>query len=556
MEKFSVLFKSYESVYAQGSPVIISARALIKNNESGKVFVQLKFKNITEKIINAVKVDVECFDAFGNELEGIQGFDYLELCAKRNDDFGNKKLIPLSNANTRSFKVKCTEVLYSDGSSAECDEFEEWTIIPEQIDLESKLGTELATQYRREVLEKAVYVPDSEKDIWRCTCGSINKKSETVCNLCGCGWIEQYMALDTDTLTSNLEKFKIAEREREEAAKREAERIAEEARVAAEIQKKKNAKTLKIVVPIVVAIIALIIIFVTVIKPSSDYKSAVALMESGKYNAAISVFKDLGDYKDSETQILECRYRIADSAADKGDYAEAISLFKELGGYKDSKNRINECENEIKEEKYQNAIVYKDRKDYKNAIDAFSEIKGYKDANEQLNECKELYDEERYQKAVNLFKAGKFSEARNAFSEIKHYKDSAEQIKTIEKEEKYQKAVGLMEKGKYKEALNIFKQIKGYKDADKKITTCNNKIKGTSSSSSGGGGGSSSSSGFKVEQSSYKNVQGRVEKKYRLTCKNCGAYQHITVDFGTSKSSVSQTVKCQKCLKKATVTFR
>ena len=100
-----------------------------------------------------------------------------------------------------------------------------------------------------------------------------------------------------------------------------------------------------------------------------------------------------------------------------------------------------------------------------------------------------------------------------------------------------------------KEAINIFKQIKDYKDSAKKINTCNNRIGGSSSSST-------SSSAFRVQLSKSGQIQGRVEKEYLVTCNNCGQKQHITVDFGTSKSSVTKAIKCKACLNKGNITFR
>ena len=61
-ERYSRLFTLPENLYTEGSPVIIAAGALLKDNQTGKVLAQLKLRSITEKDIQAVKVRLNLFD--------------------------------------------------------------------------------------------------------------------------------------------------------------------------------------------------------------------------------------------------------------------------------------------------------------------------------------------------------------------------------------------------------------------------------------------------------------------------------------------------------------
>ncbi len=61
-ERYSKLFSLPENLYTEGSPVIIAAGALLKDNSTGKLLVQLKFRNISDCVINAVKVKINAFD--------------------------------------------------------------------------------------------------------------------------------------------------------------------------------------------------------------------------------------------------------------------------------------------------------------------------------------------------------------------------------------------------------------------------------------------------------------------------------------------------------------
>ena len=105
--------------------------------------------------------------------------------------------------------------------------------------------------------------------------------------------------------------------------------------------KKKLIPILAVILVLVIAAVA--ITFFTVIKPTMKYNEAVDLMHSKKYEDAIEIFSELDGYKDSETKINECNYKIAVKLMDDEKFEEAIEIFTELGEYKDCKTKINEC---------------------------------------------------------------------------------------------------------------------------------------------------------------------------------------------------------------------
>lgn len=137
---------------------------------------------------------------------------------------------------------------------------------------------------------------------------------------------------------------------KEEADRLEAERKAEERRIADEKAAKKRKKAFAIGASIVAACIAFVIVLITVIIPNNKYNSAVALMNNKKYDEAITAFEAMEGYKDSDNQITICktaikdiRYDEAASLMNDGKYEEAISAFEALNGYKDSTDKSSEC---------------------------------------------------------------------------------------------------------------------------------------------------------------------------------------------------------------------
>lgn len=115
-ERYSRLFTLPENLYAVGSPVVIAAGTLLKDNQTGKIVAQLKLKSISNKPITAVKVELYLFDTAGNSIEGSVVHDYLDLDASRDAEFAQKAPVPIPNSKARSYKASVTEVVFMDRS--------------------------------------------------------------------------------------------------------------------------------------------------------------------------------------------------------------------------------------------------------------------------------------------------------------------------------------------------------------------------------------------------------------------------------------------------------
>ena len=113
-ERYSRLFSLPTNLYTEGSPILIAAGALLKDNHTNKVLVQLKFRNISQKAIKSVKVKVNAYDTAKGQLDGIDTFSYLDLSVAANEEFGQSTPIHLPDATTRSFNVEILSVVYSD----------------------------------------------------------------------------------------------------------------------------------------------------------------------------------------------------------------------------------------------------------------------------------------------------------------------------------------------------------------------------------------------------------------------------------------------------------
>ena len=115
-ERYIKVFSGDPNLYTENAPVVIQASALLKDTETGRMIAQLKFQNISGKVISYVKATITQLDAVSNPLGDAMAFEYLDLSVADKEDFGSKKPLPLPNASTRAFRVGVSTVGFADGS--------------------------------------------------------------------------------------------------------------------------------------------------------------------------------------------------------------------------------------------------------------------------------------------------------------------------------------------------------------------------------------------------------------------------------------------------------
>lgn len=287
MATFTKLFSLPSDLYVHGSPVVIAAGALQQENESKRVFVQLKLRNMVSKAVKGAVVALQYRDAFGEAVTDTAEYSYLDLAAAEGAFFGEKKLIGLKNSGIRSFEVAVKKVIFDDDSIWEGDPAAKWEPLPALQPLTAVLDSELIPYYEREIGTKAVCAPTDIGDLWLCHCGTYNKKTKESCR-CGAQRVAVFSALNEELLQ---ERKAAEEKAREEEARERAE------------QKAAQVAKLKKVLPFYLGVIALIIAAIIVlgkVKHNKAYNEALALLDTGETRKAVEVLRELGDYKDAE----------------------------------------------------------------------------------------------------------------------------------------------------------------------------------------------------------------------------------------------------------------
>ena len=77
-ERYTRIFSLESNLYAEGSPLVICAGALLMDSITENVLVQLKFKNIVDHNIKYIKIEISPFDTLNRPLGDSFEFEYLE----------------------------------------------------------------------------------------------------------------------------------------------------------------------------------------------------------------------------------------------------------------------------------------------------------------------------------------------------------------------------------------------------------------------------------------------------------------------------------------------
>ena len=264
-ERYSRIFSLSENLYTEGSPVIIKAGALLKDNDTSWLIAQLKFQNISSKVIKLVKVEINCFDSVGRAIGEPVLYEYLDLGATRGVDFGTQNPIKISNSSTRSYTVRIIEVGFTDNSvwNGADKTFEP---IPKQYTIKTViLENDVLAVYKKTFGNNAVFCVSEHKDLWLCTCGEPNHSHETHCYKCN-SELAKLNNLDLSAFRNEANKIKNEERQIKE-----------------ELNQKRN-KIIKISLIVLIALIVVSVIGHFAIYPAVSYANGYYNVYINKYN--------------------------------------------------------------------------------------------------------------------------------------------------------------------------------------------------------------------------------------------------------------------------------
>lgn len=455
--RFERLFQLPQNQYIEGSPVILAAGVLSKDNETGSIIAQLKFQSVSEKRIKAVKVSLAAYDVSKADVQGVNDYQYLELDVANGQEFGANRAIVMPNPVSRSFAVSAITVVFIDGTMWE--NTVPFATLPTVKPL-SFGNAEMEKQYRIATNNSAQYVPSEDKGLWQCACGVWNKSSS--CTHCRISQNKVFSAFNISLLTEQMNARLAAEAEQRRInAEKEAEKKAQQ-----EVSKKAAVKKFKLITAIVVPVVVGILLFTqwilpNFIQPAVAYNNAEEMLSAGQYDEAKKAFEALGEYSDSAEMVIEVSYQKACHLEELGDYDAALSAFNAIGEYKESKNHIENIVEITNARAYDEAVQKFNAGEYDAAIEMFELLGNYKDCTSFAEEAKYLY-------ANDMLKNSQYEDAKVLFEEVAEYSDSKDKIIECN----YLIAQNLLAKNKYLDALPLFEALNNYKDSQMYLSEC------------------------------------------------------------------------------------
>lgn len=200
-----------------------------------------------------------------------------------------------------------------------------------------------------------------------------------------------------------------------------------------------------------------------------DFDYADALLASGDYESALSIFAALGDYGRASEKVTECDYERAVALMNQGKLQEAKHAFMMLGSFRDSEARVVKCQNEMD---YIKATDLFTKKDYTNALNTFKSLNSYKDSPLKAQDCMDCLYGADYTAAIKLLEKKDYATALTAFTALGYYKDSADKAQLCQNSIDYIAADKAYRAKKFYTAYLAFKRLSDFSNSVKRAAGC------------------------------------------------------------------------------------
>lgn len=408
--RYTLLQEIDTSRYDLFSPIEIETGALLYDSKTNKVLLQLHLNilGIDDHRFSAVNLRIDCFDEVGDPVAGFNPYYHTFTKLNTFGIYSIENEIPIIlDPRVRRVEVALEKATYTDGS--------EWFpsgqfVIPPAQKRVNTLNLEMRDQVNRDIhfylpdenRDRIVYIPMQMDHYWLCACGRPNLNSEVNCCRCGLSRKWAFRNLSETGIQLNLERHQETIKEIQDE-----ERFVKERRI---IRKKNFIFQLQRGFLAFLSLGLFLIIFFFFGSPYIQYVHAKNLLKNAAYDEAISIYENLGDFKDSVEMIKEAHYQKAFSYLADRKFDEALALFAEIKEYRDSSEMITEVN-------YQKANDLLAKKSYAEAASLFTGLKNYRNS-------KELAREAYYQKGKKLLEQNNFEAAAAAFDFSLDYKDS------------------------------------------------------------------------------------------------------------------------------------
>lgn len=298
--------------------------------------------------------------------------------------------------------------------------------------------------------QDAMGYPQQQDQVWLCVCGRANAPEAQRCCRCERRRDAVFASFSRENVGHVIaaHEQKLAQAARKAREENNLLQENQEKKRVAKRRRRKQAVRLSVSAAILAVLAAAAVLWGI---PTVRYNTAEDLLRDGHYEEAAAAFADMGDYRDAAEQVLECRYRKAQSQLDAGDEASLLAAqegFAALDGYRKSAERLLQTQ-------YALAALQLAQGRYEEAEAAFAKLGDYEDSAERADEAVFL-------QAGALLADGSYEAARSLYAALDGNAEAAEQVKQIT----YALGKQHMEAGEYDAALEELSALDAeYEDA-------------------------------------------------------------------------------------------
>ena len=481
-ERFQVLSAGRQNLFQPQSPVWVSRVQLSLDRDSGKRLLQARMVNLSEKTIRQIFLRIRCLDGARRQLAQLEMVPLGALRVLPGRVFGDDKPLELTPKGCRYAEAYAQRVRFADGSTWDEDRPEDYIAFsdPEPVKPEDPHYQTLASRALSGGVRNDCYFR-AQQGLWLCTCGLPNPSRSLRCPHCGAErrWLETHMdpnRLEAPRYRSRPEEAPVpapAPILPRPAPSREEESPAPQPTIIIQTPEREEApapqpaKGGKIAALVLAALLLCCLgIFAAVqfLMPWLRYREALGERSAGRYDRAVDLFRELGDYKDSPAQIDATLARQAVALMNEGKYQQALELLEPLQGYDNYKA---DCLYSL------GVLAYND-KELEKAMGYVEQLRqrfpDYARGAELAQYCHYSLGCSDMEKAQNLepfLRIGWYSSAKEHFEKAGDYGDSAAKIQECD----YQMALADAEQGLLQKAIDAFTDM-NYKDAPSQRLRC------------------------------------------------------------------------------------
>ena len=313
-----------------GAPVKIERGNLLKDNANGRIILQLGLRNVQDRPVTTLTVEVKAKDADGAELEGLSAYTYQGFEAAEGQMFGDRVPVLLPDAATDDVEVSVLSAGFADGGSWEPEKELSLAELLPDVFAEARPEVEPETAHSAPDPEEVSALPEAPAEA-----PEQEAPKPRVPDLFGDGAAAPQPA---PHVYSPMPGEDVPSADEEHAAQPDEPARTYSAMPADEPVKKKKGGARGLIAALLAVVLLAGGFFAVrnLILPAVSYSKAQKLLEQKQYDEAYEAFDKLGDYKDAAQMALESGYLKAKDAFDGGRYDEAADIFKGISTYRDA----------------------------------------------------------------------------------------------------------------------------------------------------------------------------------------------------------------------------